>query len=378
MTRKHLTGLILAAGLTTGGTLAIVQAQDEAVEAPHDHEHGPTSVHAADGTHFDLTDADAYPDPDGFASLEERVSYAIGRVDGQQIPQQEEDFEVEPFKEGLSTGLAAESADFIQGYNIARRILDSADEMDVEQFLAGLEAGLAEENESRVIGVLVGGSYMQGEVPLAIELYIQGVKEGIAQFEAAQQEVPEGEEAPEAPETRLNDEQVSETYAAYGEYRAMLQEQEAIIDGGQGILNEMAGREGWIQTESGLLYKVVEAGEGASPDSNDIVTVHYEGKLTDGTVFDSSFERGEPAEFPVNRVIAGWTEAVQLMKPGATYEIALPYNLAYGERGNPPTIPAYSALLFKVQLISVETVPGPEPVPAPAPAPEPAPAGDAE
>ena len=106
-------------------------------------------------------------------------------------------------------------------------------------------------------------------------------------------------------------------------------------------------------TKSGLQYKVIKEGEGASPAATDQVEVHYTGKFIDGTVFDSSVQRGVPAVFEVNRVISGWTEGLQLMKPGAKYEFFIPWNLAYGERGSGRSIPPYSALVFEVELLKV-------------------------
>lgn len=107
------------------------------------------------------------------------------------------------------------------------------------------------------------------------------------------------------------------------------------------------------ETASGLQYVVVKEGEGAQPTAEDEVTVHYTGKLIDGTVFDSSVNRGEPATFPLNRVIPGWTEGVQLMKEGAKYEFFIPSDLAYGPQGVPNAIPPHSTLIFEVELIKV-------------------------
>jgi len=111
-------------------------------------------------------------------------------------------------------------------------------------------------------------------------------------------------------------------------------------------------KEGVIVTASGLQYKVLEAGSGDSPDDNDMVTVHYTGSLIDGTVFDSSRDRGEPIEFPVNGVIPGWTEALKLMKPGARYMLYIPADLAYGDKKTGP-IPEGSTLIFDVELVEI-------------------------
>lgn len=106
-------------------------------------------------------------------------------------------------------------------------------------------------------------------------------------------------------------------------------------------------------TASGLQYEVVASGTGKSPTTADRVTVHYTGKLTDGTVFDSSVKRGQPATFRVNQVIPGWTEALQMMKEGDKWILYIPYSLGYGERGEPPQIPPFSTLIFEVELMKV-------------------------
>ncbi len=108
-------------------------------------------------------------------------------------------------------------------------------------------------------------------------------------------------------------------------------------------------------TASGLQYEVLEAGKADAPKprATDTVTVHYTGKLVDGTVFDSSVERGAPASFPLNGVIKGWTEGLQLMPVGSKYRLFIPYQLAYGEQGRPPTIPPYSTLIFDVELLKI-------------------------
>jgi FKBP-type peptidyl-prolyl cis-trans isomerase len=118
-------------------------------------------------------------------------------------------------------------------------------------------------------------------------------------------------------------------------------------------LVENAVKEGVTTTASGLQYKVLTAGTGAMPTAADKVEVHYEGRLIDGTVFDSSYKRGTPATFGVTQVISGWTEALQLMKEGAKYQLTIPSKLAYGERGSPPKIAPGEALIFDVELIKV-------------------------
>ena len=130
-------------------------------------------------------------------------------------------------------------------------------------------------------------------------------------------------------------------------------EGEANLEEGNNFLAENAEREGVITTESGLQYEVMVMGSGPTPADTSNVKVHYEGKLIDGTVFDSSYERGEPISFPLNRVIAGWTEGLQLMPVGSTYKLFIPASLGYGSRPSGP-IPPNSTLIFKVELIGIE------------------------
>lgn len=125
---------------------------------------------------------------------------------------------------------------------------------------------------------------------------------------------------------------------------------------GEKYLEENKAREGVVVTESGLQYEVITKGDGESPDANDKVNVHYHGTLPDGTVFDSSVERGEPISFPVNGVIKGWTEALQLMKVGDKWKLTIPSDLAYGERGAGPKIGPNQVLVFEVELLGVEKV----------------------
>jgi len=130
------------------------------------------------------------------------------------------------------------------------------------------------------------------------------------------------------------------------------QAQQAIADG-KVFLEENGKREGVVTTKSGLQYEVITEGTGKQPKATDKVRCHYEGKLIDGSVFDSSYQRGEPADFGLNQVIPGWTEGVQLMKEGAKYRFYIPYLLGYGERGAGQSIPPYSTLIFDVELVKV-------------------------
>lgn len=126
-----------------------------------------------------------------------------------------------------------------------------------------------------------------------------------------------------------------------------------VKEAGEKFLAENAKKEGVKVTASGLQYEVITEGSGRQPKATDTVRCHYEGMLIDGTVFDSSIKRGEPADFGLNQVIAGWTEGVQLMKEGSKFRFYIPYNLAYGTRGAGQMIPPYAALIFDVELIEV-------------------------
>lgn len=127
----------------------------------------------------------------------------------------------------------------------------------------------------------------------------------------------------------------------------------AAREAGEKYLAENAKKDGVVTLASGLQYQVIKEGEGRQPKATDSVKCHYEGFLVDGTLFDSSIQRGEPAVFGLQQVIAGWTEGLQLMKEGAKYRFFIPYMLGYGESGAGQSIPPYSALIFDVELIKV-------------------------
>lgn len=162
----------------------------------------------------------------------------------------------------------------------------------------------------------------------------------------------------EAVETRLSiDEAIGKIQSAFTAYESIENEKASAesnrnLDTGRAYLSENSRRPGVVTTSSGLQYEVITEGTGIKPLASDYVRVHYEGKLIDGTVFDSSYMRNEPAEFPLNGVIPGWTEGVQLMSEGSVYMLYLPPDLAYGPN-NMGTIPGNSTLIFKVELLSV-------------------------
>ena len=170
-------------------------------------------------------------------------------------------------------------------------------------------------------------------------------KINVSDFAAALQAVYAGEK----PEMTYDEaKQVVQEYFTNLQARAGEENAKA----GRDFLANNAKQEGVVVTESGLQYLVVKEGSGKKPGPNDVVTVHYTSRLIDGTVFDSSVERGEPATFAVGQVIAGWVEGLQLMSEGAAYRLFIPSELAYGEHGTGPIQPN-SALIFDVQLIKV-------------------------
>lgn len=146
--------------------------------------------------------------------------------------------------------------------------------------------------------------------------------------------------------------------AAFGEVNERMQAKEAeqsktLAAAGEAFLAENAKKTGITVTASGLQYEVITQGSGAIPTKTSKVKTHYHGTLIDGTVFDSSVNRGQPIDFPVGGVIAGWTEALQLMPVGSKWRLYIPHNLAYGERGAGASIKPYSALIFDVELLDI-------------------------
>tara|TARA_B100000768_G_scaffold137394_1_gene128459 strand:- start:1649 stop:2323 length:675 start_codon:yes stop_codon:yes gene_type:complete len=153
-------------------------------------------------------------------------------------------------------------------------------------------------------------------------------------------------------EAKISDNQAQAIINSYFS-KKQEKESESVIEKGVNYLRENAKREGVTTLESGLQYEIISDGTGPIPSLEDNVTTHYHGTLVDGTVFDSSVDRGEPASFPVGGVIKGWTEALQLMNVGSKWKLYVPYDLAYGERGAGAQIAPYSTLIFEVELISI-------------------------
>jgi FKBP-type peptidyl-prolyl cis-trans isomerase FklB len=186
------------------------------------------------------------------------------------------------------------------------------------------------------LGVLVGSNIKaQGGDSLSLDVIIAGVKDI---FNNKPLLMPQQE--------------CSSTVQQYMQEAAMLKSEKAREEG-QRFLTENKSKAGIITTVNGLQYQILSSGQGKTPTTSDQVTVHYTGKLLDGTVFDSSVQRGSPATFGVTQVIAGWTEALQLMHEGDKWVLFIPQNLAYGDRGAGAQIPPYATLVFEIELIKV-------------------------
>ena len=187
------------------------------------------------------------------------------------------------------------------------------------------------------------------------QLIGMGLKESlnVEDYAAAIADVLQGHEP------KMSHEEVHEVLEHYFTELEERQQAEAAERGkaakgeGEAFLAENKKKAGVVTTPSGLQYEIVKEGTGRQPKASDTVRCHYEGTLIDGTVFDSSYRRGVPADFGLRQVIAGWTEGVQLMKEGSIFKFYIPYNLAYGERGAGADIPPYAALIFTVELIKV-------------------------
>ncbi|CBV44162.2 FKBP-type peptidyl-prolyl cis-trans isomerase [Halomonas elongata] len=191
------------------------------------------------------------------------------------------------------------------------------------------------------LGVTLGKSIQQDVSDLDIDSFTQAIRDVYAGDELAMTDQ-------EMADTLAKfQQQAQEKRAAEAEKRAEANKAE-----GEAYLEENAEKDGVTVTDSGLQYRELESGDGATPSAEDTVKVNYEGKLIDGTVFDSSYERGEPVSFRVGQVIDGWQEALQLMSVGDTWEIAIPSDLAYGAQGQGPIGPN-ETLIFKVELLDV-------------------------
>lgn len=196
---------------------------------------------------------------------------------------------------------------------------------------------------SYTIGLEMAKNFKTSGVEIDPDTFLEGMKDGLAEAKS-----------------KLTDAQMVEIKQQLQEQMMVKQKEmtakagEKLSKEGADFLAANAKKPGVQQTASGLQYKVIKEGTGASPKATDTVKTHYKGMLINGKTFDSSIDRGQPLSIPLNRVIPGWTEGMQLMKVGGKTELYIPYNLAYGAQGSPPTIPGYSALIFEVELLGID------------------------
>lgn len=199
------------------------------------------------------------------------------------------------------------------------------------------------EKISYIIGMDIGRNFKKQAIDIDPDILAQGIKDGISGGKAL-----------------LSEQEVRETLSVFQKEMMAKQAELAKKLGeknkkeGEAFLAENQKKEGVKTLPSGLQYKVIQAGTGKKPKLNDEVTAHYRGTLIDGTQFDSSYGRGKPEKLPVNGVIAGWTEALQLMQEGAKWQLFVPPNLAYGERGAGRDIGPNATLIFEIELISIQ------------------------
>jgi FKBP-type peptidyl-prolyl cis-trans isomerase FkpA len=198
------------------------------------------------------------------------------------------------------------------------------------------------EKASYAYGMDVAASMQRSGLELDVDSFVQGFRDTLT-GEKVLLTNPEKMQVMQDYASKMREKQMAEMEAAGVKN----------LEEGQAFLDQNAAREGVVKTASGLQYEVVEKGDGPKPKATDHVKVNYTGTLIDGTKFDSSYDRGQPAEFPLNGVIPGWTEALQLMNVGSTYRIYVPPDLAYGERGAPPVIGPNATLIFDIELLEI-------------------------
>jgi len=282
---------------------------------------------------------------------EDSVSYAIGADFGRQVSTDFKDFNEQVFEKGLN-GQLTNNHELIIEPALRQQLLQS---FFMQLHLAGdsitnsrsisnsSEINSMEDTVSYILGVNFGENFTNQFPEFSATIFLNGLKNRLHKTEAP---LIDSVTAPKIIQAFFQKKQES----ARSEE---LKQSEKIKSDGIQFLEQNKNKKGVITTESGLQYKVIKNGKGPKPSLTDEVLAHYHGTLIDGTVFDSSVDRGEPTSFPVNGVIPGWTEALQLMSVGSKWKLYIPYNLAYGERGAGQMIGPYSTLIFEVELLKI-------------------------
>lgn len=198
------------------------------------------------------------------------------------------------------------------------------------------------EKVSYILGRSIAGDFQRQSVDIHVDAFVDAFRGAMA-GEPSRIRVAEMQQIMEGFKGLMQERQRS----------AASEKSQANLEKGKAFLAENRKQAGVVETASGLQYRIIQEGRGKSPLATDTVETHYEGRTIDGTVFDSSVKRGKPASFPVNGVIQGWQEALQLMKEGAKYELFIPSDLAYGANGAGSAIGPYETLIFEVELLKV-------------------------
>jgi FKBP-type peptidyl-prolyl cis-trans isomerase len=212
-----------------------------------------------------------------------------------------------------------------------------------EEKAADVELKSYEQKLSYMLGQQIGNNIKESPTEIDVDIFVRGIKDSL-----------------KGNKSLLSDEETNQIRQEFSRQiqesrnQKMAVQSEKNLKDGEAFLAENKKKEGIVTTDSGLQYKVLKKGDGPNPLATDKVTVHYRGTLLDGTEFDSSYKRGQPASFQVGGVIRGWTEALQLMNVGSKYQLFIPSDLAYGQRGAGQRIGPNSMLIFDVELLNIE------------------------
>jgi FKBP-type peptidyl-prolyl cis-trans isomerase FklB len=274
----------------------------------------------------------------------DRASYSLGHQIGSDLKRQGSEIDSEAMRQGLLEGLAGAEPG-MDRQEMQWLLAELKRKVVADQRPENRQAPELVEDKQKLgysVGYQVGGDFRRQGFSINPEMVIQGVLDALAGSEALMT----------AEEMRLSLAELQKKAVAAQQKRQEELAQEN-LEKGKAFLAENAEREGVIKLPSGLQYRIITEGSGRTPEATDTVTVHYRGTLIDGSEFDSSYSRGEPASFQADAVIAGWKEALQLMRQGAKWQLFVPPELGYGAAGTGPIGPN-STLIFEVELISIE------------------------